>query len=126
MAKTSIPTGKKFDDYQVSMLAEVFLTHRKELADYNQMEIVFRNLHDKFLEGVKKNVFYRKTPRVFASLTIFYVQAAVAYRRVFSNFPDDELLLLYFYRNTVCMNPSIGSCPDVSMSEAKRIVKMKI
>jgi hypothetical protein len=126
MAKTSIPTGKKFDDFQISMLAEVFLTHRKELADYNQMEIVFRKLHEKFMEGVKKNVFYRKTPRVFASLTIFYVQTAVAYRRVFSNFSDDEQLLQYLYRNTVCMNPAIGSCPDVSMSEAKRILKMKL
>ena len=126
MAKTSIPTGKKFDDYQVSMLAEVFSSHRKELADYNKMELVFRKLHDKFMEGVNKNVFYRKTPRVFASLTIFYVQAAVAYRRVFTSLPDDEQLLQYFYRNTVCMNPAIGSCPDVSMIEAKRILKMKI
>jgi hypothetical protein len=126
MARTSIPTGKKFDDYQISMLAEVFLTHREELSDYSKMEEVFRKLHDRFLEGVQKNLFYRKTPRVFASLTIFYVQAAVAYRRVFSNFPDNDQLLQYLYRNTVCMNPAIGSCPDVSMSEAKQILKMKL
>ena len=88
-------------------------------------ESFYRRLIFVFEQHIEHNPFYKKTPRVFRGLTAFYVMAALAVKQVFpGKWVDNWKLCLYLYHGSSLYTYQLngGTCPDVAMSEASRIL----
>lgn len=120
------PTGMSFDAWQVNNFVSR-LNQQQSSKALSEGEF-FTSLIRLFTDGVSTNPFYKKTPKVFSSLTVFYVQLAKAFRIVY---PKLQLthwdLCMYLYRQTNLLQETYslrgGSIPDVAASEASRILK---
>lgn len=109
--------GAKFDALQVEKLTEVL---KNQMNDKKDAETFIKNLYQSFCLINQNNPFYKNTPTVFRSLTVFYVQAVKAMKQAgLKTNIEDALSFLYTY--TVCM--ALSPCPDVNKSEAGRILR---
>jgi hypothetical protein len=107
--------GKQFDDFQVQRMAEV-ITKRQPTG-----QGLIKQMYDQFKSGCDINPYYKKTPRVFTGLTVFFVQSVKAFKLAGIKINSVEGALQTIYPEAVFLY--ISACPDVDMSEAKRILK---
>jgi hypothetical protein len=123
MARDLKRNGQKYEAYQIEILKEIIRSEILVKGNSPLMTGEFtRKLHTKWIDGFHKNPFYRKTPKVFATTSAFFIQTARALRaEAFPRASFDDILLS-IYHNVVVMSPAICSMPDVYMSEASRIL----
>ncbi len=118
MQKFQSTNGKKFDDWQVTCLV-TFIKQQQQDKKHDPQGFI-AELYNIFLANCKQNNFYKKTPKVFTNPTVFFVQAHNAIRQVFPDVYSEDALR-FIYQRAVLI--PIGCMPDVSMSEAGRILK---
>lgn len=112
--------GRAFDAFQVNALAQIVKEHK---AGGTPIEsgALWRKLHERFKECCEINPYYRRTPAVFGSTTVFYVQTVKAFKAAGVRMESLDQALTYIYQNVIYLN--ISCMPDVDMSSAARILR---
>lgn len=123
--KTTIKTGKKLDDLQVNKMVEL-ITNQKNTKALTEQEF-YSNLLRSFVDTFDSNPFYKKTPKVFLSLTVFYIQASKAFKICYPDLKTTAFEFCHYLYNKTMLRPEIYEthyCAfDVNANEASRALK---
>lgn len=113
-------TGKKYD-LEITALMEAEI--KKALKEKTGLSAALDGCYQQFETFAGQNKHYKKTPKVFISPSIFFVQAHNAIQSSLDGIINSETILLKIYNWMVLKSPAISTAPDVNWNEATRILK---